>query len=603
MTSVDDLFRKPGAPSKRKLEVSHDPSSYYKAAKHSANGDAKGGSHSHSHTATVEDEVEEQGDGDEDMEAGPEPPPEDDEDYGPAEDDEDGRFFGGGVDSNAIAAMDYLDEREKEDGGEFKEEIYDTKWLRSFSLKFERTISKNAELRSKYPDDPAKFMASEADLDAQIKEMSILSEHAELYKQFAEIGCVDSLVGLLAHENADVAIDAVQAIGELIDEDVAAGEEEWRAVVDAALEADLLSLLASNFERLDEGEEADREGVYKALGILESLGGNVVSAEAVGKEKALISWLLERVKKLETNISQNKLYAAEVISILAQSSSANCTTLAGADAVNIILELLAPYRRRDPSNDTEEEEFIENLFDALISLVDSPQGKERFVAAEGVELMLIMLREGKMTKSRALRVLDHATGGAAGGEVCAKVVEKQGLKTLFGMFMKAEKKGTDRAMVEHLLGVFASMLRTLPGDSAERIRLLAKFMEKEYEKIARLVEIRRQYSSRIKIEEDRIKKERLGMSKDEQKEMEDEWFSRRLDEGLFVLQTVDTILAWLVAEDGGAKKKVAKLLAERDESLSDIKDTLQEQMDGVTVDDDEAEGFKEMLGTLIEFVG
>ena len=167
------------------------------------------------------------------MEAGPALPPEDDEDYGPAEeDDEDGRFFGGGVDSTAIAAMDYLDSREKEDGAPYKEEIYDTKWLRGFALKLEKAISKNSELRSKYAADPQKFMASEADLDALLKELSILSEHPELYKQFAELGCVDSLVVLLGHENADVAIDAVQAIGELIDGELPGGSRKFLVACD-----------------------------------------------------------------------------------------------------------------------------------------------------------------------------------------------------------------------------------------------------------------------------------------------------------------------------------------------------------------------------------
>jgi beta-catenin-like protein 1 len=594
MTSVDDIFKNTGTASKRKFEISHDPNEYYKSAKHDINGDAKG--HTHAHNAKVEDGADEQDDSD--MEAGPALPPDDgeDEDYGPEEDED--RFFGGGVDSTALAAMDYLDEREKEQG-EYVEEVYDTKWVRQFGIKFEKTINKNQELRSKFETSPEKFMGSEADLDAQIKDLSILSEHPELYEEFAGQGCVGSLVGLLAHENTDIAIDAVQVLGELIDEDVAAREEQWRAVVDAALEADLLGLLVSNFERLDEGEEADREGIYAALGILESLASNAITGEQVGKEQQLVTWLLERVKKPEPNVSRNKLYAAEVLAILSQSAPANRSTLADADAVNSILELLAPYRRRDPGKDSEEEEFIENLFDALISLVDAPAGKSKFLAAEGVELILIMLREGKMTKPRALRVLDHAASGAAGGEVCTKVVEKQGLKTVFGFFMK---KSTDSQGIEHLLGVFGSMLRLLPGDSAERIRLLAKFMEKDYEKITRLIEIRRSYTARLGSIETQIAKERKGLSKDEQEDVEDEWFSRRLDAGLFVLQTVDTILAWLVAEDSGARKKVTKLLAERDEGLADVRGTLQEQLRGVTDDGEEARGFKEMLETLLEFV-
>lgn len=40
-------------------------------------------------------------------------------------------------------------------------------------------------------------------------------------------------------------------------------------------------------------------------------------------------------------------------------------------------------------------------------------------------------------------------------------------------------------------------------------------------------------------------------------------------------QTIDVILAWLVAEDDGAKKKISSLLADRDEDLSVIRRTLQ----------------------------
>lgn len=41
------------------------------------------------------------------------------------------------------------------------------------------------------------------------------------------------------------------------------------------------------------------------------------------------------------------------------------------------------------------------------------------------------------------------------------------------------------------------------------------------------------------------------------------------------MQTIDVILAWLIAEDDGAKRKVVALLADRDEDLSLIRGTLQ----------------------------
>ena len=80
------------------------------------------------------------------------------------------------------------------------------------------------------------------------------------------------------------------------------------------------------------------------------------------------------------------------------------------------------------------------------------------------------------------------------------------------------------------------MLRSLPADSASRIRLLAKFVEKDYEKIERLIKIRREYAQRVSNADQSIKDERLKYSKTEQEEQEDEWLSRRLDAGLFTLQ-------------------------------------------------------------------
>lgn len=88
-------------------------------------------------------------------------------------------------------------------------------------------------------------MASEADLDTEIKGLSILSEHPDLYKEFAKLGCVGSLISLLSHENADIAIDVIQIIGELTDEDVEVEQEQWDSLVNpmVGFRAKLLSTL------------------------------------------------------------------------------------------------------------------------------------------------------------------------------------------------------------------------------------------------------------------------------------------------------------------------------------------------------------------------
>lgn len=51
---------------------------------------------------------------DDDAEAGPELPPDFDPEAPDDPDDEEGRFFGGGVQRQTVRAMDYVDEQEEE---------------------------------------------------------------------------------------------------------------------------------------------------------------------------------------------------------------------------------------------------------------------------------------------------------------------------------------------------------------------------------------------------------------------------------------------------------------------------------------------------------
>lgn len=439
-------------------------------------------------------------------------------------------------------------------------------------------------------------MASEADLDAEIKTLSILAEHPELYAEFAKLGCVGSLVSLLAHENTDIAIDAIEVLGEFTDEDVEAEESEWRALVDAMLEADVVNLLTQNLTRLDEKNESDRSGVYHILSVVENLSSQADLTELIGQQSNILEWLLKRVQEKEIRVGQNKQYSAELLAILLQTSGSNRDKFARMGGVDIVLQLLSAYRRKDPEKDTDEEEYVENLFDCLTCMVDEALGKDTFLEAEGVELCLIMLREGKMSKARALRVLDHALAGSTGVAACERFVETAGLKTIFAMFMKRQEKET----IEHLLGIFSSLLRLLPGQSPSRIRTLAKFVEKDYEKIGKLLQLRSEHAGRVGRVEQEIEAEEKEMSKEEKEERAAESLSRRFDAGLFSLQTVDVILAWLAAEDDGARSKIKELMGKDGKDLEDLKRSLQEQLEGIEADEGKSEsGLREVLQALI----
>jgi beta-catenin-like protein 1 len=605
MASIDDLFRKPNALPKRKLE---DPTKSFsnalsnksaKLVEGSSPRSSTNGSHdtttssngSNGKAASVQDEALDDQDG---LEAGPALPQEDVEDE--PGDDEEGRFFGGGVTKQEREVIDYID---KNESGEAEEKI-DSAWLRRTAINFERKINKNAELRAKYENDPMKFVGSEADLDAEIKGLSLLSEHGELYAEFVRIGSVGSLVGILAHENTDVAISACELLAELTDEDSATTNDQWNTLVQALVKADVVDLLTSNLGRLDESSETDRAGVYHILNVLENIMSDTENLEIVGKNGAMMEWLLSRIKKPDpearAKVGQNRQYAAEILAILLQSNKKNRDRLAKKDGVDTLLELVSAYRKRDPEKDSDEEEFAENLFDCLACVVEERFAGEKFVEGEGVELCLIMLREGRLSKARALRVLDHALSGGNATAVSIRLVDAAGLKTIFGMLMKEHKM--ERSLLEHIIGILASLLRYLPGGSAERIRTLAKFVENDYEKITKLVDLRREYKARLSKVDAGIRRDRESLSKVEAEEQADEWLSRRLDAGLFTLQAIELILSWMVAEDNGARQTITVLLGE--DGLKVLERSLKDQLEGMDPGGgDEAKATEEMLEALI----
>jgi beta-catenin-like protein 1 len=53
--------------------------------------------------------------------------------------------------------------------------------------------------------------------------------------------------------------------------------------------------------------------------------------------------------------------------------------------------LIQVYRRKDAASE-DESEMVENYFNALCSLLNEPENKQRFLESEGIELMVIMMK-------------------------------------------------------------------------------------------------------------------------------------------------------------------------------------------------------------------
>ena len=179
---------------------------------------------------------------------------------------------------------------------------------------------------------------------------------------------------------------------------------------------------------------------------------------------------------------------------------------------------------------------------------------------------------------QCIKALDFAMSGPAGTACCETFIEALGLKTLFSSFMgkarihlcasitytdfdeqssKKNKSNPSSAISDstgHILGVLSSLFTNLPSDSTPRMRLLAKFVENSYEKVDRLLDIRDGAVTRLAAVDRAIEAEKEEMKENGEKPTEvdeDRWLLRRLDDGLYTLQTVDYILGWVCMEDDG----------------------------------------------------
>ncbi|ELU45607.1 beta-catenin-like protein 1 (Nuclear associated protein) [Rhizoctonia solani AG-1 IA] len=492
----------------KRMKVNSEPAS--------ANGSSSGPSKPVSRPVTVRDEEED--------EAAQNFAPGGDADYFAEEDDE-GRFFGGGLTDEQKQILNIFD-RAGGEGAQDEEvcELHRSGFrvvsrlnavgVRRLLSKLEKAVAKNQDQRSKYPNAPEKFIDSEADLDAAIKALLPLAQAPTVaYPELIKSGATTLLVGLLSHENMDIVIDVVEVIHEFTDEDVGGededededdegqvvrkGEGALKDLIDSMVTSQTLELLVQNLSRMDEKEETDRQGVFHTLGIFENvLASRPTLAETLVSTTTIIQWLLNRIIQKEHD--DNRGYAAEVLSILVQSSRSNRLVLAKADGIDTILRALNTFRNRDPAG-PDETEFMENVFDALCSSLAEPEIREQFQQAEGVDLM----------------VLDYALSGPLGAANCNTFVEAVGLKPLFSAFMgkSAKKSKTGTAMpasedIGHILGVISSLFANLDSDSPPRIRVLAKFVEAEYEKIDRLIELREQAETRLKITDREINAEK-----------------------------------------------------------------------------------------------
>ncbi|RWS28353.1 beta-catenin-like protein 1 [Leptotrombidium deliense] len=431
--------------------------------------------------------------------------------------------------------------------------------LKRLLLQFERRVLKNQELRIKFADNPTKFMDSEMELFDIIQKMNVISTQPELYSILVELKIIPTIMGLLCHENTDISCAIVAFLHELCDLDNCEEIEEVNTLMDALIDGQLIAQLVSNLERLDETQKDESEGVYNTLAIIESVTD--YKPELTKDCQALLAWILQRLK-MKLPFDANKLYSSEILAILLHNNEDNRKQLGSLNGIDTVLQQLAYYKRHDPST-SDEHEYMENLFDCLCSsLLCCYENRDLFFKGEGIELMNLIIKEKRKRNSTtnvrmgAIKVINHVLSTDKGKDdllesCCNKFVDILGLRVLFPVFMnpksvighckKRELRDAVENVEEHCLSIILALLKYCKSENKRRV--VTKFMESDFEKTERLMELHFKYADKLIKCDSQIKKERAQLMANDEEIDEDELFMRRLNVGgLFILQLTDHII-------------------------------------------------------------
>lgn len=126
--------------------------------------------------------------------------------------------------------------------------------------------------------------------------------------------------------------------------------------------------------------------------------------------------------------------------------------------------------------------FIDSVFDALCSALLVASNRLSFVDAEGLELMLMVLKSKRFVGMGALKAIDFATTKCR--PACERLVDIMGLKSTFACFMGKGKvakrkgeEGQEQQVTERALSIVFNLLLNLPRGARSDRGEFAEWLE------------------------------------------------------------------------------------------------------------------------------
>ena len=434
--------------------------------------------------------------------------------------------------------------------------------IRKAATKLQQAVAQNELQRSTHADDPSQYMDSEVQLYECLHSWQALAAEPSLYTvALEETDVVDQFAALLAHPNPDVVSTVLSVWVEWMDPSLLMDDDDEvvRPVVSmvSTLLRDGAEYLVGNLSRLQVPQEDDEvgRGVDDALTIVENwmeadnlvttLGIDGVTliptgvsvAAHLAKETPLVAWLLQQISNedsawrgralevLAAMAPREDLFTVipDWTAVTAYQSNVIEDGIDGAtkqdppiDAVETLLQVVAAFRKQQPSDETELDR-LENATIILASLLTySTANLQAFLDAQGIELVVRCLKERVHAGGASLAWLDFE--GAPGNAVlyekaCSYLVHAGCLKLLLPFLFnkhlpkrvtvvdssKKADKEWQRKLQETTLRILYALTRyltpTSPHDAQQR--LIAKFAS-DVSKCDRLVELLLKYYTKAK---------------------------------------------------------------------------------------------------------
>lgn len=355
-----------------------------------------------------------------------------------------------------------------------------------------------------------RFMESEVQLDEELARFESVAAQPELLPLLSS-KWFQSFLPLLQHQNSDISSRVVSLLAEMteMDEDIRPVEyDHLFDFCEALISNQVLLLLLDNIKRLDDSKQDEADTVFKSITILENfvdIDSRVLESVSEETWKSWATWLSTKFYQ-QSGSEGNRFYAAEIVAILLRAcSNFQSAFLSSSEGVDMTLASIAQFKANGNPSSADEVEYFENLFDILCDTILDPRGLPLFLASEGIEFLLMLLKETKlMVRIRAIRVLSFALSDRGTvAQVAEQIVSKGGLKVLSPILMRKgvpalkklfPKLYSDVQDVEYICLIFVAILRFSADNVLQRVE--AKFEEADGEKIGSLIALHKEYHGR-----------------------------------------------------------------------------------------------------------